>query len=260
MPFRDPIVAGDTLVRDAIESEGFLTGVTGWSIGRDGDAEFNDATFRGTIEAVGSGQNRIRIIVQSGIPTIEFRNADGELTYVDVTNDQFRIFPATAGNSRFIIVRDEGGKHGIIFRAATDGRSVLFDDDDGFLKAGVYSPWTEETWTEITYQNGWGRRADAGFFVPSARINALGHVELSGAVFKVGGGNNGTSIGNLPAKYRPAAHVFLPLPTNNGNAYAINILTNGNMNLLHSQGASPTFNTVILGGSYPLAAVDPAIT
>jgi hypothetical protein len=51
MPFRDPIVAGVRLVRTAIQSEDFAAGVAGWRIKRNGDAEFNDGTFRGTIEA-----------------------------------------------------------------------------------------------------------------------------------------------------------------------------------------------------------------
>lgn len=49
MPFADPLVAATTLVRDAIRSEGYVAGSSGWIIERDGDAEFNDVTVRGTI-------------------------------------------------------------------------------------------------------------------------------------------------------------------------------------------------------------------
>lgn len=51
MPFSDPIVAGTTLIRRAIQSVDYVAGVSGWIIERNGDAEFNDAVFRGTIEA-----------------------------------------------------------------------------------------------------------------------------------------------------------------------------------------------------------------
>src|SRR5262245_5325450 len=49
MPFGNPIVAGTTLVRNAIQSDNFRTGVSGWRIKRDGTAEFQDATIRGQL-------------------------------------------------------------------------------------------------------------------------------------------------------------------------------------------------------------------
>lgn len=49
--FTDPILAGDTLVRDAIKSENFDAGNDGWRVQRTGNAEFNNLTARGTIES-----------------------------------------------------------------------------------------------------------------------------------------------------------------------------------------------------------------
>src|SRR5215471_14188279 len=46
MPFADPIVGGvDKLIRKAIQSPNFIAGVQGWSINRDGTAEFNELTI-----------------------------------------------------------------------------------------------------------------------------------------------------------------------------------------------------------------------
>jgi len=50
MGFRNPLVGGITLVRSAIQSNPYVTGVSGWSINRDGTAEFNSGTFRGSIQ------------------------------------------------------------------------------------------------------------------------------------------------------------------------------------------------------------------
>lgn len=57
MPFNNPIVAGDELIRNAIRSENFVSGEdsetgvgTGWSINRDGSAEFNNILVRGDTE------------------------------------------------------------------------------------------------------------------------------------------------------------------------------------------------------------------
>lgn len=49
MAFRDPVVSGTTLVRNAIASPNFVAGVSGWIIRRDGSCEFNNAVFRGNI-------------------------------------------------------------------------------------------------------------------------------------------------------------------------------------------------------------------
>src|SRR3954470_9198113 len=51
VPFTNPIVAGNTLVRTAIQSENFAITddgtITGWSIDRDGQATFTDVTIGG---------------------------------------------------------------------------------------------------------------------------------------------------------------------------------------------------------------------
>ena len=50
--FTNAIIGGaETLIRSAIKSVNYIMGVSGWRITRDGDAEFNDATIRGTVIA-----------------------------------------------------------------------------------------------------------------------------------------------------------------------------------------------------------------
>lgn len=49
MAFTDPIAAGNRLVRDALQSENFSTGVSGWSIFRNGSAEFDALSLRGSL-------------------------------------------------------------------------------------------------------------------------------------------------------------------------------------------------------------------
>lgn len=46
--FDNPVTAGTVLVRSAIQSPGFLTGVSGWTVNIDGSAEFNNLLLRGT--------------------------------------------------------------------------------------------------------------------------------------------------------------------------------------------------------------------
>jgi len=49
MAFNNPIVGGTTLIREAIKSPNYVPGVSGWSINKDGSAEFNDVTIRGSL-------------------------------------------------------------------------------------------------------------------------------------------------------------------------------------------------------------------
>lgn len=49
MPFRNPVVGGVQLVRNAIQSQNFITGVAGWRLSRNGDFEANAGVFRGDL-------------------------------------------------------------------------------------------------------------------------------------------------------------------------------------------------------------------
>ena len=50
--FSNPVVNDiNVLIRLAIKSPNFLTGISGWTINKDGSVEFNNGTFRGTVSA-----------------------------------------------------------------------------------------------------------------------------------------------------------------------------------------------------------------
>jgi hypothetical protein len=74
MTFRNPILGGSTLLRPAIQSPNFVHGVSGWSINRPGDAEFNDLTIRGTY----MGQNYV--ISEAGLFFYSGTPAAGNMT------------------------------------------------------------------------------------------------------------------------------------------------------------------------------------
>lgn len=46
----DPVVGSTILRRPSIQSPNFQTGASGWTVNSDGSAEFNNLTFRGTLE------------------------------------------------------------------------------------------------------------------------------------------------------------------------------------------------------------------
>lgn len=75
----NPIVGGTTLRIPAIQSPGFITGVTGWAINADGTAEFNGLTLHGTI-TLGSGGNNV-IILDFTRRAIFMYNSVGQLMF-----------------------------------------------------------------------------------------------------------------------------------------------------------------------------------
>lgn len=65
------ILAGVTLVAEAIQSQNYVAGSAGWHIGADGSAEFNNVTVRGTFEIDGVLNSYIKGVTDgSGNPTI----------------------------------------------------------------------------------------------------------------------------------------------------------------------------------------------
>lgn len=59
MPFTNPIVAGTKLVRSAIQSPDYVAGVSGWSINRDGTAEFAELLARGELLVEGADGSEV---------------------------------------------------------------------------------------------------------------------------------------------------------------------------------------------------------
>lgn len=64
--FSNQIIGGlSKLIRNAIMSPDYVPGVSGWSINKDGTAEFNDAVFRGTVVIDSIGE---ALLVYDGVP------------------------------------------------------------------------------------------------------------------------------------------------------------------------------------------------
>lgn len=108
MTFTNSILAGITLVRDAIKSENYVAGSDGWKISRNGDAEFNDVTVRGEL-VVGTEPEMVagvRDPIQAGVeaagvywdgqtPELEADNPGGIVQINHPTNGaaEIMIFP-----------------------------------------------------------------------------------------------------------------------------------------------------------------------
>lgn len=63
MPFQNNVVAGTTLVRDSIHSPNYVTGVSGWTINKDGSVEFGSGLFRGDLFTGAAPNARVGLTV-----------------------------------------------------------------------------------------------------------------------------------------------------------------------------------------------------
>jgi hypothetical protein len=86
MAFSNPITGGQgTLVRPAIKSPDYSPGVSGWTINRDGSAEFNNLTIRGTFNGTDFILNTDGFFLYSGTPAAG--NLVASAASVDGTDD-----------------------------------------------------------------------------------------------------------------------------------------------------------------------------
>lgn len=67
--FSNPVVnAAGTLIREVMKSINYITGVDGWAIFKNGNAEFNDGTFRGSLSLGSTVAGQPRIVIGPDVP------------------------------------------------------------------------------------------------------------------------------------------------------------------------------------------------
>lgn len=77
MPFSNPILGGDFLVRPAMMSPNYVAGVSGWRIAKDGSVEFNNGVFRSSVQ-VGPSPGA-HIIMDATTDTILVYNSSNQI-------------------------------------------------------------------------------------------------------------------------------------------------------------------------------------
>lgn len=294
--FQNPIVGGQgTLLRNAIKSPDYVPGVSGWSINKDGTAEFNEGKFRGAVlignppsqgaVSIGLTGTDIPLALRTFSPDYTWYEAD--VHWFDTTQFQFSALVFNSAFSRMeqiTGVRTTGG--GVQLQTFVDATfpnsyyfgSSVYDtnpvdfewrnsnitgsSDTTFNLAGgitvsggqtfsggakftgtaaegvtitggnsagaggtvdLYTGGANETWHAIPYANSWanlGGGRPGGYRRVASPPNS---VEITGQ-FSVPAGSrgDGTTIGNLPANYRPATQVDMPAVNNSLGAAGTN--------------------------------------
>lgn len=86
MAFRNPPISGSYLVRPAIQSPNYVAGSAGWTVNRDGSAEFNVGVFRGSLNSGNpSGQHLILNNGATGDAVDVYDSSDRLVASIDAT-------------------------------------------------------------------------------------------------------------------------------------------------------------------------------
>jgi len=211
MAFTNSILAGSKLVREAIQSPNFVTAVSGWSVNKDGTAEFGDMIARGTVAAADPSDptnryaymaNGIIGVVDENIPVVS-QLTESLLGFAGGTNTMYFSYNEVSGAHWRV-----GGKFGVMLKG---------DDAKGFLRWNEDSINTNgEEWTNASLQNGW--TTTAGFATVGYYMRPDGFVAFRG-IATPGTTADNTLLFTLPVNYRPAAAAFIGVPMFTGAAF-----------------------------------------
>lgn len=205
MTFNNSILSGTTLARENIQSEGFVSGSTGWQITRDGDAEFNDIVARGDIESIGINSTAR---LNGGSLIIEDNVDPSILSRLTISTLEFQ-GDNEKGN---VIYEDDATAPRIGFELPTiTQRGVFLVGDTGFLHATDGFPTAVETWNNLGFANGWGNSGGA-YSNGQYKLMPDGTVHFRGMI----GGPvvaDATLVAGVAAGYFPPGLCIFTVPT-----------------------------------------------
>lgn len=93
MQFQDELAGGVVLIRPALQSPDYVTGVSGWAIKIDGSAEFSNVVIRG------GGTSDPIVVGNPGSPQVIIRTTAGNGLIVFPTNRAIELQAATVGSA-----------------------------------------------------------------------------------------------------------------------------------------------------------------
>jgi hypothetical protein len=248
--------AQGTLVRPAIKSPDYVPGVSGWAIMRDGTAEFNSGTFRGTVtaaEIIGSvfgssltdpsiwinedDENTIRVYDAAGNVLLEAGvrpGSNASLTLTDPTTGwqtaigaQIQWFQGSPVLSEIAALYQT--TDGILLNTILAG-GVAFDAVKAALKWVVPGSDTLETWHVVgsasnpAFNTNWVTNTtfngSTGWPGLQFQRTANGRGALTGC-WKAGATAPAAAIFQLPVGYRPAVNQPVWMERKTGSSPAV---------------------------------------
>lgn len=198
--FADPLVDGNgKLIIPAVQSPNFVEGSSGWSIEQNGNAEFNDVVFRGTLEGTEVIFNSAGVFFYNGVPAAG--NLIGSWA-VTGGHDQF----GNAFNPGLLTYYPSG--------AVALISSFPFTGDGAEL--GVYSDTALGNVGNIFTGTGWSGNPAIGWISAVATLTT-GTVESDMALNTAGGWFGDNHAAYQPGTFNPETwHVVTSFGTNFG--------------------------------------------
>lgn len=250
MPFTNPIVGGTALVRPAINSPDFKTGVSGWSINQPGSAEFNDLIARGliigdvqatsadpsdaviTASVTGDANSRLQILANGSMhfgdgtnpqDTALMRSAPGVINVGDtVTADAVGLLPSrgadtaltstvgTESDPRVQMLGDGSWEWG---DGSGDPDALLYRASAGQLGASIIVADVDgvpETWHAVALTSPW---VNFGGTQQALRVRLMpdGTIWLNGDIKTTSAIAAGSTITTLSDPYLPGSSCVFPV-------------------------------------------------
>jgi hypothetical protein len=159
--FSNPIVGGaETLIRSAIKSFGYIAGVFGWRIAKDGSAEFNDVTVRGSFIATSPSGANVQVFATAGGAEIDFQPPD----HAGLTFSPGSLTATSAATGTDLIIRGPGESSptnvngGAIFLGADNtipaSQATIVADQIVFSGTVTYNPYTKDSGRGFVHSGG----------------------------------------------------------------------------------------------------------
>ncbi len=145
-----------------IQSANFSTGVTGWRIDNDGDAEFNSVTVRGTIYA-SAGQITGTLTIESGgsLESAYVTIDDNGIT-VDYDSDQGLNLEADSGGTLFDKIYHDATSDALNIESATEYWQILERDGAKLAANGQFLKWQTRPDVEMMDNGGFETAGSGG--------------------------------------------------------------------------------------------------
>jgi hypothetical protein len=291
--FAHDIAGGQgNLIVTAVQSPNFVAGSVGWQIRKDGSAEFNNGTFRGTVTAStfqgtnftinssgeffysgapASGNLVASIATAAGTDSVGNAYLAGLVSYTN-NGGTFQACALTSGGMQLFWSLSAGGpwNSGSSIGTNNIGQFIISGSGNPIrVASGSYLAATDpsnsnavETWHDMRPLSNSFVGTIASRYPPQYRrspdgafVDILGFVQFPGS----GGPNfNTVTFSTLPASYRPSANTGQKWPTvletnvTPVGTPVVQIDTSGNLQFHNCPASGMASNVANISGRYPL--------
>jgi hypothetical protein len=266
--------AGD-LVIATFQSPNYVPGVSGWQVTIEGNAEFNDAVFRGVViatefaaqVAVSAGSYSGEYTIESGQATDQFGNQTAVIEWLNGTSPAVSPPYAAGANgagagSLFSVHsgwQDSGDAESGLYLLSADasetGNPLAILDCEDLQPFGGSGPTLSQdgagmavdTWNAITLDSGWtaGAQPPQYRFLPDGNVQVRGQATHSG----ITAATNINGSHPIPSAYWPGQTRIYRPPDQGDAAATVDITTVG---IFVARASGFTATAVAMDGTYSI--------